>query len=137
MRFDLAGESGELPAAVATSLAVVINELLQNVVDHAYSPPRPLEVARVLVELDNDGQRLLVRVSDDGVGLPDGFDTDGTGSLGLSIVRTLVASELHGHITFSPGSGPADRPGTVVELVTTLFREHDDEPMTGPVPIVS
>ncbi len=32
----ITGDAGNLPATVATPLAVVLNELLQNVVDHAY-----------------------------------------------------------------------------------------------------
>jgi signal transduction histidine kinase len=41
--------------------------------------------------------------------------------LGLSIVRTLVTSELGGTIEVHEGNGPADRPGTVVELRVPLL----------------
>ena len=43
---------------------------------------------------DRPAGRLLVTVDDDGTGLPTGFDVAGSTSLGLSIVRTLVESEL-------------------------------------------
>jgi two-component sensor histidine kinase len=61
---------------------------------------------------------LEVRVADDGVGIPDGFDLAGSSSLGLSIVRTLVG-ELGGTLRIArraeePGDGG---PGTLVELV--------------------
>jgi two-component system, sensor histidine kinase PdtaS len=39
-----------------------------------------------------------VTVDDDGEGLPQGFDVAGSTSLGLSIVRTLVESELDGKL---------------------------------------
>ena len=39
---------------------------------------------------------------DDGQGLPAGFDLDGSSSLGLSIVGTLVESELGGRLTLGP-----------------------------------
>ncbi len=54
--------------------------------------------------------RLHVTVVDDGAGLPEGFDLDGSTSLGLSIVRTLVESELDGQLEM--GAGPrAAAPG--------------------------
>ncbi len=45
--------------------------------------------------------RLHVSVDDDGRGLPAGFDLDSSTSLGLSIVRTLVESELDGQLELS------------------------------------
>jgi hypothetical protein len=42
-----------------------------------------------------------VEVRDDGLGLPDGFDIERTSSLGLSIVRDLVVSQLEGSITMA------------------------------------
>jgi len=51
--------------------------------------------------------RLEVVLDDDGRGLPDGFDPVLSGHLGLSIVRTLVESELGGLISLGtrPGGG--------------------------------
>jgi two-component sensor histidine kinase len=46
----------------------------------------------------NDGSALTITVRDDGQGLPDGFNIEGTTSLGLSIVRDLVVSQLEGRI---------------------------------------
>jgi two-component sensor histidine kinase len=44
-----------------------------------------------------------VTVDDDGAGLPDGFDPDTSLNLGLSIVRTLVESELGGLLELRGG----------------------------------
>jgi two-component system, sensor histidine kinase PdtaS len=63
---------------------------------------------------------LVVRVIDDGTGLPDGFDLDRSTGLGLSIVRTLVSSELGGSIRLWSGDYTTDRPGTTVELLVPL-----------------
>ena len=65
---------------------------------------------------------LTVQVIDDGAGLPDGFDLDASTGLGLSIVRTLVTSELGGTIELHAGQGANGRPGTVVELRVPLDR---------------
>ena len=69
-----------------------------------------------MVRLVNDGVRLQASVVDDGVGLHDGFSLDAVTGLGLSIVRTLVTSELNGTIALERGDGDGDRPGTVVRL---------------------
>jgi two-component sensor histidine kinase len=108
--FDVNGDAGELPAELATPMAVVLTELLQNAVEHAF----PLELARrdqrVEVTLANDGTRLLVVVRDNGSGLPADFSIAATTSLGLSIVRDLVTGQLGGRIEMSTDGG------TVVEL---------------------
>jgi two-component sensor histidine kinase len=108
------GDLGEVAADVATPLAVALAELLQNAVEHAFGPA-PGDgtaddvpagpVGHVDVDLANAGDRLLVGVRDDGIGLPDGFDVDRTTSLGLSIVRDLVTSQLGGKITMENDDG--------------------------------
>jgi two-component sensor histidine kinase len=116
------GDGGIVPAALATPLAVVLNELLQNALDHAFPPGIDLstEGAEVTVEIVRDDHILNVRVVDDGAGLPPDFELDSSTGLGLSIVRTLVATELGGDITISRGGGAGDRPGTEVDLTVPL-----------------
>src|ERR671918_604977 len=128
IRFEVQGDGGILPASVATPLAVVLNELLQNAVDHAY--PHELELAgtpgRVRVEIERDGRWLRLRVADDGVGLPPGFDLDRSTGLGLSIVRTLVTGDLSGDISIARGRGDGDRPGTEVALSVAVDATNED-----------
>ncbi len=74
-----------------------------------------------------------MRVTDDGAGLPDGFSLDASTGLGLSIVRTLVTTELDGTIELVPGPGEGDRPGTTVDVRVPLrplveVGEGDDHP---------
>jgi two-component sensor histidine kinase len=116
VRCRVEGDAGNLPAQVATPLAVVLNELLQNAFDHAYPEGKEIDAGEVVLTLERSGGELTVRVVDDGAGLPDGFDLESSTGLGLSIVRTLVVSELGGTIELHGGTGAADRPGTVVEL---------------------
>jgi two-component system, sensor histidine kinase PdtaS len=94
------GSFGAIPAEVATPLAMVLTELLQNAVEHGFGSGSGAITltARRLVG------RLHVVVEDDGHGLPEGFDLDGSTSLGLSIVRTLVESELGGQLEIGAGS---------------------------------
>ena len=112
------GDAGFLPAAVATPLAVVLNELLQNAIDHAFPAGLDLQAAPgvAVVGLDREGDRLTVTVIDDGVGVPANFDLTAVTGLGLSIVRTLVTSELMGTIVIERGEGGGGRPGTMIRL---------------------
>ncbi len=116
--FSVEGDAGFLPAMVATPLSVVLNELLQNAIDHAFPTEVDLqaEPGRVVVRLANDGERLEATIVDDGVGIPEGFDLETSTGLGLSIVRTLVTTELVGTISLERGAGAGARPGTVVRV---------------------
>jgi two-component sensor histidine kinase len=118
VRVGVEGDAGKLPARVATPLAVVLTELLQNAVDHGFpeteTPSRP---GRVTVKLDNDGEVLRALVVDDGVGLPEGFRFEDSTGLGLSIVRSLVTSQMEGSIDMRAGD---EGSGTVVELRVPL-----------------
>jgi len=116
LRFEVVGEVGTLQPAIVTPMAVVLTELLQNAVDHAYPEGMDVDAAghKVRVELAEAEGELTVRVIDDGVGLPDEFSVDKVSGLGLSIVRALVTSDLNGTIDmFAPPDGS---PGTIVEL---------------------
>jgi two-component system, sensor histidine kinase PdtaS len=95
------GSFGILPNETATALAMVLTELLQNAVEHGY--PEGDRVGSITVEPQRLAGRLRVTVDDDGVGLPAGFDPDGSPNLGLSIVRTLVESELGGLLELRAG----------------------------------
>ncbi|MGZ4445507.1 MAG: sensor histidine kinase [Nocardioides sp.] len=104
------GSFGVLRSEVATALAMVLTEVLQNAVEHGYDaegdPDRP-EQGQIVVTVRRLVGRLHLSVEDDGRGLPEGFDLDGSTNLGLSIVRTLVESELGGQLALgaAPGSG--------------------------------
>ncbi|HEV3227558.1 MAG TPA: histidine kinase N-terminal domain-containing protein [Acidimicrobiales bacterium] len=124
VRCRVEGDAGNLPAQVATPLAVVLNELLQNAFDHGYPEGMVIDAGEVVLRLERLGNELVVQVVDDGAGVPDGFDVDQSMGLGLSIVRTLVTSELSGTIELRAGQGTGDRRGTVVELRVPFDRER-------------
>ena len=101
-------------------LAVVVTELLQNAVAHAY--PEPDETpGQVVVELGSTAQHVRIRVCDDGAGLPSGFRLDEVTGLGLTIVRTFIVDDLGGSIAMRDRD---DGPGTVVELSVPLSSDR-------------
>jgi two-component sensor histidine kinase len=104
IRFKVEGDAGELPGEVATPLAVVLNELMQNAVDHAF-PEGASEDALVQVNLSRTDGHVEIEVRDNGAGLPDQFTLEGSRGLGLSIVQALVTSELQGSIEMHDDDG--------------------------------
>jgi len=91
-----------LPARQATACALVINELLQNAVEHGFDEG---SVGNVHLTLQDEGDTVIVRVRDDGSGLPDSFRIEEADSLGLQIVQTLVKEDLKGTIEMRNGDG--------------------------------
>ena len=87
------GDNVLLPSRAATALAVVVNELVHNSLEHAFVDR---DAGRIDIALARTPDALLVVVRDDGVGLPDEM----AHSLGLEIAATLVADDLRGELQF-------------------------------------
>jgi two-component system, sensor histidine kinase PdtaS len=90
------GALGVLDADRATALIMVITELVQNALEHAFEPGA--ERASVTIRAQRSARWLDVVVHDDGCGLPAGFSLEKSDRLGLQIVRTLVSAELDGSL---------------------------------------
>ncbi|MDM4720603.1 histidine kinase N-terminal domain-containing protein [Micromonospora sp. WMMA1363] len=144
VRMRRQGSFGVLPAEIATSLVMVLNELLLNAVEHGFpadgeagspedSGPVPGgggsgsggparagrgAAAEVVVSAHRFRKMLHVSVADNGSGLPPNFDAEGGGNLGLQIVRALVTGELRGTIELHASASG----GTEVMLVVPLAR---------------
>lgn len=88
------GEQLLLPSRAATAVALAVNELVQNALEHAF-------VGRgkgsVTVSLGRAPEEMIVLVRDDGVGIPAPLPRH----LGLEIVETLVHEDLHGRIRYN------------------------------------
>jgi len=82
-----------LPSERATQCALVVNELVQNAIQHGMERR---EEGWVEVELVDRGDQVVIMVTDDGEGLPQGFDLTTNSNLGLRIVRSMVERDLRG-----------------------------------------
>ena len=94
------GDDFPVNSDIATSAALVINELLQNSLQYAF---RGREQGSVRIVVTRGELYSCIEVIDDGCG----YDTAAVrpDSLGLSIVRTMVEDRLHGSLKTEAGSG--------------------------------
>jgi PAS domain S-box-containing protein len=102
LRLEITGNDVEFNLGLATPISLVINELLINAIKYAYPDG---EEGVISICLRKEGDLLEIRLRDEGVGIPGDFSLEETRTLGLSLVRNMVVSQLEGKITLSPGRG--------------------------------
>ena len=103
IHLTLEGPNIYLPARQATSCALVINELLQNALEHGYDSRTTGGTIALTFEDHGDAVGLIVH--DDGRALPPDFSLDHVDSLGLRIVQTLVTQDLKGQFDLQSDHG--------------------------------
>ncbi len=97
---DIDSVSLNIDQAIACGL--VINELISNVLKHAFPNQEPGTISIALRNLNNS---IEMTIQDNGIGLPDNLDWRNTSSLGLSLVYDLVTEQLEGEITLERDRG--------------------------------
>ncbi|HWR40022.1 MAG TPA: histidine kinase N-terminal domain-containing protein [Patescibacteria group bacterium] len=91
-----------LPSEQASSLALVINELIQNCIEHGFVGRQE---GLIGIDIEIMADEYQIDIFDNGIGLPESFDLNSTNSLGLQIVRTLIETDLGGKFRLSTKSG--------------------------------
>jgi PAS domain S-box-containing protein len=82
-------------------LGLILNELIMNALKYAY----PGDTGGTIhVELESSGTTITLKVSDEGVGLPELLDPDASSGLGFSLV-SLLAGQLGGEVRVERGKG--------------------------------
>lgn len=81
-----------VPSQPATALALIINELVQNALEHAFDD----QPGSVKINIEANDEHLTLQVHDNGRGLRSSFDPSADGNLGLNIVQTLARDDLNG-----------------------------------------
>ena len=102
MRLTVSGPAIWLPAERATQCALVINELVQNAIEHGIGERSR---GQILVEFIDHGDSVSIIVADDGQGLPEGFEIESDSNLGLSIVQRMVERDLKGDFELQSAGG--------------------------------
>jgi len=85
-----------LPLDQAIPCALALNEILSNAYKHAFKGRKS---GIVKYRSGEENGRIRFTVTDDGTGLPEGFDLAKANTLGLRLVRTLVEQQLKGTLS--------------------------------------
>lgn len=119
IRVEVEGDTLYLNSRNASSLALIINELVQNAMNHAF---QEVSIGKIQIQLKHHIDFVQISVSDNGVGF--NFDPHIGGNLGLEICHTLVHEDLNGTIQFvNTGKGTKV---TISFPVLDGKKEHDE-----------
>ena len=116
IEIDIKGISLDVDRAIPCGL--IINELVSNSLKYAFKDGR---TGKLRVGMSRDGDRYILTVGDNGVGLPPGFDFRESQSLGLQLVTTLV-DQIEGTIELEKTAGT---------VFTIRFGEQTASPSRG------
>lgn len=94
------GEDVKLPTTLGIPLGFIVNELITNAVKYAKG--------NITVRIETSAKAHSLSVTDDGPGLPAGFDPANSSGLGMRIVQSLV-KQINGTLQFSAGADGGTR----------------------------
>jgi len=119
IRLAIHGDALMLPSECAGTLALVLNELVQNCVTHAF---RERSVGNIDILLRVSGQIARLTIADDGMGMGRETDAIQKPHLGLQITETLVQENLGGVMLIE-----SDGTGTSIRITFPLVPAIDGE----------
>lgn len=93
IEIHIEGDDVEVSAGMASSVALVVYELVQNAICHAFPENRSGKIA---VLIKNDYLFTAVTVQDNGCGFDKSLERKG--SMGLDLVETIVSEKLSGKL---------------------------------------
>jgi len=96
----------------AMPLGLLATELISNALKYAYPAGNP---GRILVAYANSGTERRLEISDEGAGLPPGFDAANSTTLGYTLIYSL-AHQLNGKLSLDTSTADRERPGLRVVL---------------------
>lgn len=118
VEFHIRSDGLVLPNSMITSLSLVVSELLQNAIDHA-------QCTTVTIGISTEPDHVELVISDNGIGFSSvnasaSGGPSGEERLGLTIVRTIVESELRGDLFISDNN-----PGALIRVQVPLYAGAD------------
>ena len=100
--FKLAVDSVALNLSVAVPIGLILNEAISNSLKHGFPNGRE---GTVTVELQSlGGQTKLLKVADDGIGIPPSVDENNPNSFGLRLIRGFT-SDISGSLKIEKSKG--------------------------------
>jgi len=103
VQFRVEAESIMISVKQASPVGLIVNELITNSLKYAFTDDTEDEILLELKSNNENGVELTV--SDNGVGIPEGFDLKTADSLGLKLVKMLVENQLDGSVDMENSNG--------------------------------
>jgi two-component sensor histidine kinase len=107
IRFELDIEHVEMDVSQAVPLGLILNEAITNSIKYAFPDDRSGIIAISFSHIDSHLCQL--RISDNGVGIPQGVSNKKNGSLGMSLIAGL-SEDLDGDLSITNNNG------TIIEM---------------------
>jgi len=92
IEFNIEGDEFSISSDQATSVALVVNEIVQNATEHAFITR---DSGKVEIKILKGEKFSKIKISDNGVGMEVNKETD---SMGLLIISSLVKDKLKGNL---------------------------------------
>jgi two-component system, sensor histidine kinase PdtaS len=102
IRFSVNGPKVPVPSQKASSVALILNELMQNALEHGFAGR---EEGWLEANVSRRGDEVTLEVLNDGEPVPSGFDPRESPNLGLQIVNSLAQNDLGGRFTLASEGG--------------------------------
>lgn len=100
LKLEITGDEIPLESDTATTIAMIINELVQNSIKHAFADRKQ---GSIRIHIEKGAFFSGITITDDGIGF---LETDKGSRMGLKLVKSLVKDKLKGDIEISSqGSG--------------------------------
>jgi two-component system, sensor histidine kinase PdtaS len=125
VHFAVGNAPYHMPTEQATTLAIILNELIANAIEHGFEGR---EQGEIRISASRQDRHIVLRVADDGRGLPEGFAIQSSEGLGLSLVRRLAQSDLRGSVAVFAATGSPDLAPAPGDLVPGAAAPHLTDP---------
>lgn len=99
LKIDVIGDNFEISSDKATTIALIVNELVENCIKHAFKGKIK---GQIIIKVRRGEMKSRISISDNGIGM-DERDFE-KGSIGLQIVKSLVKEKLYGNLDIKTGN---------------------------------
>lgn len=104
VKINIRVDEVKLGVDIAIPCGLMINEMISNAFKHAFPGGRAGEISIDMHEVPESAGKYLLRVKDNGVGLPQGFDISNATTLGMVLIYSLVG-QLNGTLDVKSAGG--------------------------------
>ncbi len=101
IKIDIDMQDVNMSVEYALPCGLIINECITNSFKYAFEK----DTGKINISLKKDGSKYILKIFDDGLGIPDHINIDKPKTLGLKLLSTIVKSQLLGKLTYSKEKG--------------------------------